>query len=897
MKNDGLIDFSDKLYYSNLESKDGNLDSQLLIQNTNGTLRKYVGILTMFSKILEKKANSIKLEWKQVDMPDDYKEDKSLFAIQLRLPGKNEINYSDQGTKEILQQISNGAVRRLRLSNGENKNKEYIDIIEVYDEENGDSPTLIVDKLPGGNIVSPALNDLSLKREMDALKKLKDRPENYLFPILRLADQKGYESWSEPDLVNINQWKVLTDAAFPGVNDQRKMVRQALSTKDFAILEGPPGSGKTTVLSELILQLLLQNKRVLLVGSTHVAVDNVLEKIIKYTDVVVPIRMAHVDHELPPEIMDLSYHKYIKSFKNRILRELLKLPNKNDIQEEWIKEIQTDKDDAFLTKIVNDSINLVSGTTIGVLQFPAIKNCIRNGTFQPLFDVMIIDEASKTNFPEFLVPAIFAKKWIISGDPKQLSPYTDRESIEGDIESLLKEKYQNCKIPYQDIEEVSLISFRAYNMVEQGKKDSKKTALVVLNDDKWHLSKYISEQIEHLKNTIITHIIPKNVKNEDKEKIIITGSDIIIIHSRDIQKYADSLPYGIEICGNISLGHKFEFRNRFYFKALNLKSQSTVHRDKDSKLSKEIAWRLIRHYEMRMSSKQALLYKDQITDLIPHFDVNCNNNIWDKLNEIKYTILPSILEILLSGNSSINPNFRGSVLESGFPEKYKKSIWTLLSYQYRMHPEISRYPRELVYTSEGGNILALKDTAKIDRNWNFKRYAKRAVWLNVEPKKQDGTKYRKQNVNSLEADKIIMELNDFVEFASKHSSEKPEWSVAIMSFYAQQTRVLKGKVGKKFKRSGSTYYNDDKTVKIFVGNVDAMQGREADIVYLSMVRTGGLGFLDNMNRINVAITRARYQLVIVGNHRIFKNSRREDALVCRLANAIQPTYEFKKKGK
>ena len=125
MKNDGLIDFSDKLYYSNLESKDGNLDSQLLIQNTNGTLRKYVGILTMFSKILEKKANSIKLEWKQVDMPDDYKEDKSLFAIQLRLPGKNEINYSDQGTKEILQQISNGAVRRLRLSNGENKNKEY----------------------------------------------------------------------------------------------------------------------------------------------------------------------------------------------------------------------------------------------------------------------------------------------------------------------------------------------------------------------------------------------------------------------------------------------------------------------------------------------------------------------------------------------------------------------------------------------------------------------------------------------------------------------------------------------------------------------------------------------------------------------------------------------------
>jgi len=47
-----------------------------------------------------------------------------------------------------------------------------------------------------------------------------------------------------------------------------------MSTPNFMFLEGPPGSGKTTAISELIYQLLIRNKRVLLVASTHVAVDN-----------------------------------------------------------------------------------------------------------------------------------------------------------------------------------------------------------------------------------------------------------------------------------------------------------------------------------------------------------------------------------------------------------------------------------------------------------------------------------------------------------------------------------------------------------------------------------------------------------------------------------------------
>ena len=49
------------------------------------------------------------------------------------------------------------------------------------------------------------------------------------------------------------------------------------------------------------------------------------------------------------------------------------------------------------------------------------------------------------------------------------------------------------------------------------------------------------------------------------------------------------------------------------------------------------------------------------------------------------------------------------------------------------------------------------------------------------------------------------------------------------------------------------------------GTVDRFQGREADLVLLSMRNTSRVGFLDSPNRLNVAVTRARQQLVVIGN--------------------------------
>jgi senataxin len=66
---------------------------------------------------------------------------------------------------------------------------------------------------------------------------------------------------------------------------------------------------------------------------------------------------------------------------------------------------------------------------------------------------------------------------------------------------------------------------------------------------------------------------------------------------------------------------------------------------------------------------------------------------------------------------------------------------------------------------------------------------------------------------------------------------------------------------------------------IEINTVDAYQGREKDIIIISTVRTEGLGFLNDYRRMNVAITRARHFLWVVGNSRALKNNENWNAMI------------------
>ena len=150
------------------------------------------------------------------------------------------------------------------------------------------------------------------------------------------------------------------------------------------------------------------------------------------------------------------------------------------------------------------------------------------------------------------------------------------------------------------------------------------------------------------------------------------------------------------------------------------------------------------------------------------------------------------------------------------------------------------------------------------RNWTYQRYSKHRSWLNVAGKVL-------KNANQKEVDAISKELEAFIQWASKNpNAETRAWEIAILTFYKKQETTLREMLKKL---TGTKAYSrfplKDKNVLIKLATVDFFQGQEADLVFLSMVNTYRDGFLDSPNRLNVAVTRARYQLVIVGDHNYF----------------------------
>jgi len=127
-----------------------------------------------------------------------------------------------------------------------------------------------------------------------------------------------------------------------------------------------------------------------------------------------------------------------------------------------------------------------------------------------------------------------------------------------------------------------------------------------------------------------------------------------------------------------------------------------------------------------------------------------------------------------------------------------------------------------------------------------------------------------KNANEKEAEAIDKELEQFCRWAKQNpKDDQSPWEIAVLTFYKGQEKCLRNHL-KKLTGDDKKHSRFEKDgVQIKLATVDFFQGQEADLVFLSMVNTYRDGFLDSPNRLNVAITRARYQLVIVGYHEYF----------------------------
>lgn len=225
------------------------------------------------------------------------------------------------------------------------------------------------------------------------------------------------------------------DIAFfdPTLNaSQQDAVRFALASPTIALIHGPPGTGKTYTLIELILQLLKQNQRVLVCGPSNISVDNIVERLALTSPSTPIVRLGHPARLLP-------------SVLNHSLEILTRTSEAGEIVSDVRKEM--DEKQASIRKTRNGRERraiyadlkglrkeyrereekcidgLVRGSKVVLATLHgAGGHQVRNQEF----DVVVIDEASQALEPQCWIPLVFGgtnvKKLVLAGDHLQLPP-------------------------------------------------------------------------------------------------------------------------------------------------------------------------------------------------------------------------------------------------------------------------------------------------------------------------------------------------------------------------------------------------------------------------------------------------------------------------------------------
>ncbi|CAA7045960.1 unnamed protein product [Microthlaspi erraticum] len=181
----------------------------------------------------------------------------------------------------------------------------------------------------------------------------------------------------------------------------------------------------------------------------------------------------------------------------------------------------------------------------------------------------------------------------------------------------------------------------------------------------------------------------------------------------------------------------------------------------------------------------------------------------------------------------------------------------LLDVQYRMHPSISWFPNQEIY---GGKI---KDAEIVQESTYQKKFLRGKMFgpfsfINVGCGKEEfGDGHSPKNMAE------VAVVSEIISNLFKVSSKKGiKMSVGVISPYKGQVRAIQERIGDKYSCLS------DKLFTLKVRSVDGFQGGEEDVIIISTVRSNGngkVGFLSNRQRTNVALTRARYCLWVIGN--------------------------------
>ncbi|XP_002134102.2 regulator of nonsense transcripts 1 homolog [Drosophila pseudoobscura] len=180
-----------------------------------------------------------------------------------------------------------------------------------------------------------------------------------------------------------------------------------------------------------------------------------------------------------------------------------------------------------------------------------------------------------------------------------------------------------------------------------------------------------------------------------------------------------------------------------------------------------------------------------------------------------------------------------------------------LEVQYRMHPELSQFPSNFFYEGSLQNGVCAEDRRlKLDFPWP---QPERPMFFLVTQGQEEIAGSGTSFLNRTEAANVEKITTRFLK-----AGVKPEQIGIITPYEGQRAYLVQ-----YMQYQGSLHSRLYQEIEI--ASVDAFQGREKDIIIMSCVRSNerqGIGFLNDPRRLNVALTRAKYGIIIVGNPKV-----------------------------
>jgi superfamily I DNA and/or RNA helicase len=221
----------------------------------------------------------------------------------------------------------------------------------------------------------------------------------------------------------------------------------------------------------------------------------------------------------------------------------------------------------------------------------------------------------------------------------------------------------------------------------------------------------------------------------------------------------------------------------------------------------------------------------------------------------------------------------------GYKKRFAGSL--LLSIQYRMHPSIAAFPSAVFY--EGllstpdllgshrpfprvlSELMPNKDRSLAvrmihvggrcnERRGEGNKFTNTVYIANADTQAQESTSYR----NEAEAVRVVDLIKDIIRKNYQDDPFSPK-SIGVVTPYTGQVQLIKSMIANDAEMNSLAR---EGSASIEVKSVDGYQGRERDVIIFSAVRSnrnGNLGFLTDWRRLNVALTRARTALLVVGD--------------------------------